>query len=120
LFQDLLEYCLKMKQFSRVLRAFGFWVFDFLKGSPVRTHYKDVSYFLNHMGTSKSKNLREARLKAILEHAISTVTFYKNHIKGNQLLDFPVVNKDLIRAQFDSFRSDAFLNHKNKQVLTSG
>lgn len=109
-----------MKQFSRVLRAFGFWFFDFLKGSPVRTHYKEVSFILDHIGTSKSNDLREARLKAILEHAISTVPYYKGRIKGNRLSDFPVVNKDLIKAQFDSFRSDVFLNRKNKQVLTSG
>src|SRR5690606_7330104 len=65
----------------------------------------------------------------VLNHARATVPFYREHALGNRLEDFPVISKDTVRNQFESFKSSAYFesfkssaykDKKNTPVLTSG
>src|SRR5690606_3642568 len=101
------------------LRKFAFWTFDFVKGSLIRDHYRDIALILENFGSKESKARRSDHLKRLLEHATATVPFYEAQ-KFVSLTDFPVVNKDLIRKEYDSFKSRTFLHKKSKAILTSG
>jgi phenylacetate-CoA ligase len=103
-------------RFLQLLRKYFFWIFDFLKGSPVRKHFYDVR---NTIHNSNNNNL-EKNLSKILIHTIQTTKFYNTLSLASQLEDFPVINKTIIRESFDSFLSDIFVLSELIPVVTSG
>lgn len=94
-------------------RRQGFWLLDFLKGSPIR---KRVSQ-LNEI--KKNQNNLDA-LDVLLKHAVKTVPYYKG-IEKSELSCFPVVSKKDYIKDFEAFRSSEFLNDDElHKVYTSG
>lgn len=63
-------------------------------------HYRDVRRIMLH--PEESQPVLEQRLKDILQYAIYNVKFYSS-VGGNALSDFPVVNKNTIRNDYDAF-----------------
>lgn len=106
--------------FLENLRCFTFWTVDFLNGSKVRKHYKSITNILDDFTSEKSISLREQYLQDILNHSSQTTLFYKDVGSNKALADFPVVNKNMIRTNFNEFQSKSFLNKKTKTVKTSG
>jgi phenylacetate-CoA ligase len=101
-------------------RAFAFWLLDFFKGSPIRKHYNDIcktmdNFVFNRPDTESGKNLSK-----ILSHAISTTKFYESIGTPSQLVDFPVINKEIVRKSFDSFCSVKYNESELISVVTSG
>lgn len=101
------------------IRKFGFWFIDALKGGPVRSYYKDIKDILENFHSSGAKEKREEYLKNILNHAKQTVPYYKN-ITSGKLSDFPVVNKNIIKNNFEDFKSEKFNGEEVSPVTTSG
>ena len=100
--------------FGEMIRRVGFWTLDALKGGKVRTRMKHL------------KKVREDRrgnaeaLEAILQHAIDTVPAYKN-VKKAEISAFPVVSKVDYRNNFESYRSELYLDERGlHKVFTSG
>lgn len=84
------------------IRRVGYWTLDFIKGGPVRKRYKLLS------------NIREDRVKSsalheLLQHAISTVPAYSK-IEAPQIEKFPVVDKSVYRQDYESYRSNLFMD----------
>lgn len=101
-------------------RYYLFWTTDALKGKPVANHYTDIRHILDNFLSCESVTLRNTNLQNILSHAITTTPFYKNlNIKAS-LDRFPVINKNLIRTNFESFRSDTFRDKPFIRMTTSG
>lgn len=99
------------------LRFVLFWFLDILKGAKINRHYRDISFILENFSSSKSKTLREKSLKELLNHANKNTIFYKDFIK---IEDFPVINKNILRAHIKEFKSSRFTNKKTRIVSTSG
>ncbi len=106
--------------FLENLRYITFWSIDFLKGAKIYKHYKNISYLLNDFSSEKSRNFKEENLKNILDHAVKTTRFYKKIENYNAVEDFPVVNKNIINNNLNTFISKTFINRKLKTVQTSG
>lgn len=102
------------------LRKILFWSVDYIKGRNIRKHYKDIQSINEDYFSSDSKMKREKHLQNILDHARTTVPFYKNQKSSNSLADFPVIDKALVRENFEEFKSQDFLNKDNHKVTTSG
>jgi phenylacetate-CoA ligase len=102
------------------VRKISFWVIDFLKGSPVRKHYNDIKYILENFQSEKSKNRRDDYLSEILMHAVNTTPFYENIEVNIGLQNFPIINKGIIRDNYDDFKSLSYKELKNIPVVTSG
>ena len=98
------------------LRTNFFWFFDFIKGSPIKTHFKEVSNTFQIPFNKESEN----NLIKILSHSIQTTKYYKSLSISSKLLDFPVINKAIIRESFDSFCSDKYNVSELIPVVTSG
>lgn len=96
-----------------------FWTVDFLKGGKVAKYFKDVKFIEENSSSNKSKEKKEKYLKDILEHASKNVPYYSNITKLS-LENFPVIDKILIRENFDEFQSKTHINKKNHTVTTSG
>lgn len=102
-------------------RNFAFWVMDFSLGGKIKHHYKDIAYrekqpFFNE----KIKLERKKRIDSLLSHAIQTTKYYNRFSVKNSLSDYPVVTKEIILNDTNSFLSTNFELKKLKKVTTSG
>lgn len=89
---------------TAIYRRLVFWISDFLKGSPIRTPYKEIEYISTH-SKSEGDKIRMEKLKALLRHARSNTEFYSS-IDSECLTDFPVMNKSLLLEHYDDIAVD--------------
>jgi phenylacetate-CoA ligase len=102
------------------LRRSAYWTYDRLTGGKVSLNLKEIQ---SHFQDSEPKSLSEYRnqkLHRLLRHATYTTDFYKTYRGAYNLEDFPVIDKNLILDNFDSFRSETYLRTKNFLMTTSG
>jgi phenylacetate-CoA ligase len=96
------------------LRNWGFWAKDRLQGSPIGKHCEDIEARL------ASCAAQEDQLEALLHFAVERTPFYAACRGFGSLQDFPVINKNVIKAQYAAFRSDAFPAAHLHVMSTSG
>ena len=108
-----------MKILEKV-RYYSFWFLDFLKGGKIKGHFTDIKYILENFDTDESIKRRNDYLENILNHAVNTVPFYSKTKGFNSITEFPIVNKLILREQFDNFLSKKHNHKKSFEVSTSG
>ncbi len=101
------------------LRNYAFWCLDSIKGNSVRKHYKEIKFINENYNSEEGKKRRSESLKKILQHAKFATPYYKG-IDVELLTQFPVVNKNIIRDNFEQFQSEGYKDKLNYEVLTSG
>ena len=79
-----------------------FWLNDWLNGSPIGKHYRDVKYISEH-SVKDVNNIRERKLMDLLSFAHNYSTFYKNYPQ-NEFEAYPVMNKTDLIAQYEAIR----------------
>jgi phenylacetate-CoA ligase len=110
----------KTMLFSEWIRRVTFWVFDFLTGSKVRKHYIDIINIMeNGMDPNVSK-MHEDNLNGILKYATENVEFYHKFKAFDSINSFPVINKNIIRNNYEAFQSPKFLGGTFINMSTSG
>lgn len=98
-----------------------FWIWDSIRSSPIRKHLEAIRIVNQNPFSPSSEAIKEDALNNILLHAISTMPFYNNIKKNSAALEsFPVVDKNIIKGNFNSFESTSFLNAKKTKQTTSG
>jgi len=103
---------------SAFIRRMAFWGVDFIKGSPVARHIKDLKRaFADPVAGRK---LAQERLEEFLEYACATTPFYKKFAGAKDLRDFPVIQKSTIRENYDDFLSSAYDKNDLFASATSG
>jgi len=105
---------------SKFFRQNIFWTIDVLKGNPVKNHYIDIKNIVENPSSVLSISKKEEYLNQIMEHAVNTTEFYKKNKGYNSILDFPIINKNLIRDNFDAFCSSNFETGNTITNSTSG
>lgn len=101
------------------IRKYAFWLFDAAKGGKVRKHYDDIEFILENYGSPGAQSTIDKYLNQILSHAQTSVPFYKDITPGN-ISEFPVVNKSIIKENFEDFRSLVYKDKEQYPVVTSG
>lgn len=102
------------------LRNKSFWFVDFLKGGKYKKNYTDIKHINNNYSNLEVKKRKNLLLQKILKHVITTTNYYC-HLDVNSTLDeFPVIDKNIIREDFDEFESKLYKNQKKYKVATSG
>lgn len=109
-----------MKQLAEKLRNKIFWSLDALKGGKLIAHYRDIAQILENYDTPESQKRRANLLKQLLKHASGTTAFYKEYKNLENLEDFPVIDKCIIRDNFDAFQSTEYKDKSKQKVSTSG
>ncbi|MCT4629746.1 CoF synthetase [Winogradskyella sp.] len=109
----------KIYIFQLNLRRSFFWFLDQLKGSPIKKAYHYTHKILETEDHKWSKIENANQLNKLMVHAQQTTSFYKK-TNYKVLQDFPVVDKNIIRNDFDSFFSSKFKKSECKIVTTSG
>lgn len=102
------------------LRKDIFWFIDWLKGSPIRGHYLEIQYLWNNALSKESIAIREQNLVKLLDYAVNTTTFYGPNIGYDSLQDFPIINKNLIRNNYEEFKSPKCNDGKLYKATSSG
>jgi hypothetical protein len=77
------------------LRKWGFWVLDGLHGGQINKHYKDIKKIIE--GGNKYKERTNKLLCNLLEHTVSESKYYSDYKGFNNIKDFPVINKNIIK-----------------------
>ena len=96
------------------IRELVYWAQDFFKGCPVRKK----TYLIKEKKENGYDNKED--LIRILDYVRNNVPYYKK-IDSNDLADFPVVSKEIIKTQYDSFRSKEYTDDsKLLKLYTSG
>jgi phenylacetate-CoA ligase len=99
------------------IRNVLFWTLDFLNRGKVSKHFKAISHVINNY--PGSKDIVEKRLAEILKHASDTTSFYKNYT-GAAFIDYPVIDKNIIRQNESEFISSSFDVKTLSKAVTSG
>ncbi|MCF6279251.1 MAG: CoF synthetase [Flavobacteriaceae bacterium] len=110
-----------MEKLLEKMRYYIFWFFDSFKKHKVCNHLKDIRFVNENYNSKKAQVLIKERSFKILNHAKTTTQFYQKYKDVNNLNEFPVVNKNTLRDNFEKFQSTVFLDNKyNHKVSTSG
>jgi phenylacetate-CoA ligase len=105
---------------SEWIRRAGFWVLDFLSGSKVRKHYVDIRNIMENGSDRISLKVQEDYLTSILKYATENVAFYKGFKEFDSIKSFPVVNKNIIRDNYEEFQSPKYPEKSFVDMSTSG
>lgn len=100
------------------IRKLFFLLTDTLKGSPIQSQYRDIKEIMENEDIFR---LREKQyIQNLLAHATSTTEFYKKFAGCTDILDFPVIDKLMIRENPNIFMSETFKNKKLHTTMSSG
>ncbi|MGF7184767.1 phenylacetate-CoA ligase [Desulfitispora alkaliphila] len=103
---------------GEIVRRYGFWSLDFLKGSPIRKHYNEIKYINN--GGNKSEEIEKGNLKNLLNYAVNNTEFYKEYKDYTSIKDFPIIDKNTIKNNELQIQSKEFKNEELHTMSTSG
>jgi len=106
--------------FCEWIRRVGFWSLDFLTGSKVRRHYVDIKSIMENGIDPNVIKMQQDYLNSILKYAIENVEFYKKFKAFDSIKSFPVINKSIIRNDYEAFQSPEFLKAATVDMHTSG
>ena len=108
-----------MGRLTEYLRKEAFWLADTIKGGHVRKHFDAIKDSMQTTDKHTRDNEVDEKIKSIIDHAVSTVPFYRD-LRGKMLLQLPVTNKNLIRANEEAFLSNLFDENTRVGSVTSG
>ena len=96
-----------------------FWLLDYLRGSKIGRHYRDIATTLESDATILQSKSLEYRDNAF-RYAMSKVPFYRQLANIERFEDLPLIDKSIVKQQFDQFRSADYLDVKLHKMSTSG
>ncbi|MFV9551008.1 CoF synthetase [Algibacter sp. PT7-4] len=83
------------------LRNKAFWFLDRLKGGNLQKDLDDIKDCFELNSFSLLQKKKKPILDKLLRTAVTSTNFYSNYKNFNSLQDFPVVNKLIIKNNFD-------------------
>ena len=101
------------------IRYYVFWALDYLRGSPIRKHYKEVQSIFNE--EKETEALRKELLSDMLNYAVANSEYYKKY-NPNDFTSFPITNKSTVISNMDRMFSKEYQHKKAtlKTMSTSG
>jgi len=101
------------------IRKYMFWTLDSLCGSKIGQHYGDIAAIFEGHGSAIQDKPVEYR-DAIFSYAKSNVPFYRQMTDVECFEDLPLIDKLIIKDNFERFHSVEFLGMKLHEMSTSG
>ena len=99
-----------------------FWSIDKIYGEMVNKAYQELKKYNEKSSTDPLlADYQNKTLQNLLNHTVNTTDYYDRFLKSvDQLSNFPVVNKQIIKENQDSFLSKAFHKDELFKMSTSG
>lgn len=104
---------------SQNIRKTLFWFFDYVNGGTIKRYYNNIRDNLLYHNEDYSIQKRRLNLENILNYAINRVPIYKK-VQEPVINCFPVINKSIIKNNYNDFRSEDDNYNKIGTVVTSG
>lgn len=104
--------------FSDFVRRSGFWFLDILKGGNVHKHYEDISNLFEN--PSIVEKHQEHQFYELAKYATSNTAFYEKYKGCTVLQDFPIIDKNTIKAHNFDFQSPLAAANNSIKMHTSG
>jgi len=101
-----------------VIRRVVYWGLDFLKGSPVRRHLRELESAFRDPDATLA--LTRQRTRALIDHACHTTDYYRQFLGAKELSEFPVLQKRTVKEHYDEFFSSVYERSSLVPVKTSG
>lgn len=102
------------------IREIGFWLSDtLLKGGRSKEEINRQKEILTNKNPEEVYLAQVSMLQSILKLAVSEIPFYKN-CDWKDLTSFPIVNKDVIKGNYESFQNLKYDGIALKTHHTSG
>ncbi len=98
-------------------RRAAYWTVDWLKGSPVRRHIRDIR---SHIEGGQGSEIAARKGQRLLEHALATVPYYQQYRGVKRIADLPVLQKPTIIEHSTDFISQAYAMAELSPKSTSG
>lgn len=102
---------------SERLRHNIFWMADRLKGMPIGRHFQELQSSFDE--PRKGWEIANQRLQEFMSHICATTKFYKK-FKGKQFEEFPVIQKKIMKENYNEFLSSAYNKNELLTTTTSG
>lgn len=97
-----------------LIRRSAFWANDFLHASPIRMLYNDIDRILNTPTVGAA--LQRQHLYNMVDHAVKNTTYYSKY-KDCAFDSFPVMNKYLLRENYESISVEQNLIPQHTGVM---
>lgn len=98
----------------------AFWLMDSLKGGSIRKHLYNLEQIEGEkLSEDDVKEYQRKKLRDLLTHAKETVSFYSNQ-NSLDIEKWPVINKAIIRSDYDAFISKEYKKENLIKMSTSG
>lgn len=108
---------MKLLEFARET---GFWMIDSLKGSKVKSALNILKKCEDGIWNDEEINkYQEEQIQKLLSHAKDTVPYYSKQ-ENTILTNWPVINKNILRASGDSVLSKSYKKDELIAMSTSG
>lgn len=101
------------------MRRYGFWILDALEGGQVKDHYKEIEHTFD-MGGYNYTDLTDKHLNNLLNHAVNTTEYYSKYKDYNDLKNFPILDKNIIKENQDKIISKEYIGTQLHLMSTSG
>ena len=108
----------KLKMLGEKLRYHVYWTLDALRGKPVKRHLLEITKIMEN--PDLVKNHQETKFKELLNYSVNNVEFYKDYDINSKLVDLPVINKEIIKANYDKLKSSEYSEENVSVLSTSG
>lgn len=102
------------------LRRRLFWFLDKLKGGQIKTDLNDITDSLSQSSFKYLQKKNEPILEKLLQTTVECSPFYNEFKNFKNLQDFPVVNKSIIKDNFDEIFVRSKKSSNIIKVTTSG
>lgn len=102
------------------LRNKIFWGLDTIKGGGKLKCYNDIKFITENPELPKAIKQKETSLNNILKHASNSTKYYNKLKNITSIEEFPVLNKNIIKSNFDDFQSSDFIELTKFKFSTSG
>jgi len=102
------------------LRKSLFWIQDFFKGSPISKHYSEVHNIIDGFPSQSSKELINKNIQNIIKHAQETTPYYKDLGNKFNIDSYPVIDKNIVRNNYQAFMAQTYNNKPHIKMTTSG
>lgn len=109
-----------MKQlFLEKIRNKSFKLVESVTGKGISKHYNEMNHFFSISNALDKESIVQEKIAALLQHTTDTVSYYSS-FSGKSLTEFPVIDKTLIRNNYDAFLSSKFNEAQRVSLVTSG
>ncbi len=99
------------------IRYYGFWLLDALKGGKIKKNLDEIKYLMEKEDIS---DWQDKKIALLLKTAVANCEFYRDYSKYTELSECPVINKAVIKDNYNEMISAAYDRTTLHKMSTSG